>query len=246
MAKLPENAAVPTRAGVMRMRRRVVAKPHMGKTIMQAWPKPRGKQMSERQKAWVERFKYWACITKSPDAQTYDQAKAWAKDTGWFWRDVLTSAMAGKLISIIGETKITTPTVYANRITNLALTANVERDVPMSACVWDNNLFWSASPNPERIVFKAPGLYLVGWSGAFAGSATDNHNYLRLQIGPTGFLPYTTGQGILTQPVFLNSGSIWYFHAEDYVILRAGSNISQNLTHAVLWAVAITPEAIIP
>lgn len=202
--------------------------------------------MSERQKAWVERFKYWACITKAPDAQTYDQAKEWAKDSGWFWRDVLTSAMAGKLMSIKGETKITTPTVHVTRATNLSLVANVEKAIPWENEIWDNNNFWKSSPNPTRIVFKAPGLYIFGVSAAFAAIATDNHCYVHFALNGQALEGYATNQMILTQPVYVDKMLVYYFHADDYLEVYAGCSSNQTINAAWLWAVAITPEAIIP
>lgn len=241
-----EGQEPPTRAEVMALRKIAVVKPWHDMSVIQAWPRPRGRVKSARQQAWVDRFSEWACATKSPDAQTYDQAKEWARGTGWFWRDVLTSAMAGKLVGIIGETKITTPTAYLERTTNEALAAGGEEAINMTTFRWDNNGFWTLTPNPSRMLCKSPGLYLIGASAQFQANATDNHNYMRLAINGTTFLPYITGQGILTQPVFLNTMSIYYMHANDYIELRAGSSIAQTLNNAQLWIVAITPEAILP
>lgn len=246
MAKLSSEAPPPNRGDVWKMRRKAVVKPWKDLTVVQAWPRPRGRVRSARQQAWVDRFSLWACLTKTPDPRVYDQAKEWTQGTGWFWRDMMTSALAGKLIEVIGETKITTPTCYLERTTNEALAAGVEEAISMTAMRWDNNLFWSSSSNPSRMVFKAPGLYLIGASAQFQANATDNHNFLRLAINGNVFLPYVTGQGILTQPVFLNTGTIYYLHTEDYIELRAGCNIAQTLNNAQLWTVAITPEAIIP
>lgn len=245
MAKLSSESPPPNRGDVMKMRQRAVVKPWKDMTVVQKWPKPRGKVRSARQQAWVDRFSLWACVTKSPDAQTYDQAKEWTEGSGWFWRDMMVAALAGNLIETEGETKITTPTAYLERTTNEALAAGVEEAISMTAFRWDNNLFWSLSPNPTRMVFKAPGLYLVGASAQFQANATDNHNFLRLAINGTTFLPYVTGQGILTQPVFLNTVTIYYLHADDYIELRAGSSIAQTLNNAQLWTVAITPETIL-
>jgi len=230
----------------MKMRQRVVMKPHRGAIVVQKWPKKRGPFVSERQRAWIERFSLWACLVKSPDADSYNRANEWAKGTGWYWRDVLMAAMAGNLIEIVGETKITTPTVYLDRTSTLALAAGADVAVPMQVAQWDNNVFWASTPNPTRVVFKAPGLYIFGGRGNFANTSTDSQRRIWARLNGTTAFPSFTGQDIMNQPVLLGFLWVWYFHANDYIELICESSNANSLNNAQIWAVAITPEAIIP
>lgn len=200
--------------------------------------------MSARQKAWVERFKYWACITKSPDAQSYDQAKDWAKGSGWFWRDVLTSAMAGKLIEIKGETKITTPTCMIRRTIPEALAANISEVVTFQSMVWDNNNFWFSNNNPQWMRFKAPGLYLIGAYALFDNTATDKSVDLRLRLNGVTNFPLVRGQDITNNDISPQFMQPWYFHEDDYLEMTVASTVATSLLECNMWAVAITPETI--
>jgi len=230
----------------MKMRQRVVMKPHRGAIVVQKWPKKRGPFASERQRAWIERFSLWACLVKSPDADSYNRANEWAKGTGWYWRDVLMAAMAGNLIEIVGETKITTPTAYLQRTSALALAAGVESSVSMQSEVWDNNNFWTSSPNPTRMVFKSPGLYLFAGYGVFGATAGDANRALRFRLNGTDNFPFFVQQDIANTAARFGTPWLYYFHADDYIELRASSSNAVNLDSAIAWAVAITPEAIIP
>jgi len=230
----------------MKMRHRVVMKPHRGEIVVQKWPKLRGKTLSPRQQAWINRFSLWACIVKAPDADSYNRAVEWAKGTGWYWRDVLMAAMAGNLIETPGEIKITTPTVYLDRTSTLALAAGAQTPVPMSSAQWDNNNFWAATPNPSRVVIKAPGLYIFGGRGNFNNTSADANRQIFARLNGVTNFPSFTGQDIANIDVLIGFVWIWYMHADDYIELMAVSGNATDLNNAQLWAVAITPEAIIP
>jgi len=230
----------------MKMRQRVVMKPHRGAIVVQKWPKKRGPFVSERQRAWIERFSLWACLVKSPDADSYNRANEWAKGTGWYWRDVLMAAMAGNLIEIVGETKITTPTAHISRTSTLALAANVNTVVPMSLSTWDNNNFWAASPNPSRIVFKSPGLYAVNLKAQFNNTATDKRVTLNARLNGTDLFRPVEIQDISNNDVSPDNYILWYFHADEYIEVMALSTVACDLNWAEAAVVAITPEAIIP
>lgn len=230
----------------MGLRRIAQVKPWHDLAVVSTWPRPRGKVKSARQAAWVRRFSEWACATKAPDAQTYDQAKEWAKGTGWFWRDVLTSAMAGKLVMIEGETKITTPTARLHRNATEGLVANVPEVINLDAMIWDNNGFWAASPTPSRLLFKSPGLYLVGGELNFDNSATDGSRSYQLRLNGTTVIATVRGQDIANADIILPCSTIYYMHANDYLEVVATSTVTSQVNWTILWTVAITPEAILP
>jgi len=245
VAKIPFDVPQVTRAAVMKMRQRVVMKPNKGQTVVQKWPKKRGKPKSALQKAWVDRFSLVACINKSPAAQDLDAATDWAKGTGWFWRDVLTAAMNGNLFVVPGETKITTPTYYLQRTTVEALVANVQESVTLDTMTWDNNVFWNPLSNPTRIYFFAPGLYLIGMQGVFDNTATDKRVSIWPRINGVTDLPRAEIQDISNNDVAPWNTTIWYFHAGDYMEVRVLSTVSCNLNQVTCWGVAITPEGLI-
>jgi len=230
----------------MKMRQRVVMKPHRGAIVVQKWPKKRGPFVSERQRAWIERFSLWACLVKSPDADSYNRANEWAKGTGWYWRDVLMAAMAGNLIEIVGEKKITTPTAHISRTSTLALSANVNTVVPMSLSTWDNNNFWASSPNPSRIVFKSPGLYTVNLKAQFNNTSTDKRVTLNARLNGVDLFRPVEIQDISNNDVSPDNYILWYFHADEYIEVMALSTVACDLNWAEAAVVAITPEAIIP
>lgn len=230
----------------MAMRRKAQAKPWKDMTVIQSWPRPRGRVKSARQQAWVDRFALWACLTKNPDAQTYDQAKEWTKDSGWFWRDMMTSAMAGKLIEQEGETKIITPTCYLRRSTTLNLIANTEVSLGMESMSWDNNGFWTPLVQAERMLFKSPGLYLIGAQALYDNTATDKRCQLRFRMNGTANFPEVQGQDISNNDIALTMCQPWYFHANEYIELRTIATQNCGLLSAGMWCVAITPESILP
>jgi len=245
MAKIPDEVPQVTRAAVMKMRQRVVMKPHRGQTVVQKWPKKRGKPKGALQQAWVDRFSLVACFVKSPSTEEYDRARQWADGTGWFWRDVLTAAANGNLLVIPGQTKITTPTFYVGRDVVEPLAAGTAESVNFDGLEWDNNVFWALSPNPTRIVFRAPGVYLIGASPFFAASATDAQRACRFRVNGTDLLPWNSAQDIANSPIALQMVTPWYFHKDDYLELMVQSSNAINLTTAECWGIAITPEGVV-
>jgi len=245
MAKIPDEVPQVTRAAVMKMRQRVVMKPHRGQTVVQKWPKKRGKPKGALQQAWVDRFSLVACFVKSPSTEEYDRARQWADGTGWFWRDVLTAAANGNLLVIPGQTKITTPTFYVGRDVVEPLAAGTAESVNFDGLEWDNNVFWNPISNPNRLTFFAPGLYLVGADGQFNNTATDKRCSLFMRVNGTKDLPRAEGQDIANNDIGLQVASIWYFNAGDYLELRVLSTVACDLNSAHLWGVAITPEGLV-
>jgi len=245
VAKLDAPASAFTRQDVLKVRGRVVLKEYRGKAIIQLWPRRRGKKKTPLQQAWVDRFSLLARALKAPQAQTLEQAQYWTKGTGWYYRDILEVAAAGKLIQYENEVRVTTPTVKATRLSNISLAGGAFAFVPMTAIVWDNNSFWNASLNPSRLTMRASGLYIVGATvalatanaGNMAAEIWQNTNTLlaATRIAKAGVNTYVTVMGV------------GYFHANDFI--EVGIFNSANTTNYQvpnLWAVAITPEALIP
>jgi len=234
-----------TRAAVMKMRQRVVMKPYRGMTVVQKWPRKRGRTQSALQQAWVDRFSLLGCLFKSPDGQVRQQAGDWASGTGWWWRDVLTSAASGELIKVPGEIKIITPTARLTRDTIEALAANVTEAINWQTAIWDNNVFWASSPNPSRVTFRAPGLYLFGAECNFENSATDGSRALSIRANGSDLVSNVRGQDIANQDIILQAIGIYYFHENDYLEALVLSTVASQVNAAILWTIAITPEQLL-
>lgn len=246
MAKLDAPASSITRGDVLKVRRRVMLASWKGNVYLRKWPRPRGKKKTPLQQAWVDRFSYLARALKSPLPQSLDAAQMWAKGTGWYYRDVLEVAAAGKLIRFNGEPRVTTPTARVYRNAAQAVTNGAGGYLTPDAMNWDNNVFWSPTVNPSRLTFKAPGLYLVGGHTYF-NAITGGRRDMGLVVNRTTWIveDFRTPASAtaLTIPVV----SLWYFHANDY--LEAWQFVNANGVTArlgSLWAVAITPEGIVP
>jgi len=256
VAKLSAPSTAVTRQDVLKVRRRALLKSHRGEIVVQKWPRPRHHTQSPLQQAWTDRFSCLARELKSPFPWMLDDATGWAKGqeakyggpkgpTGWYYRDVLESAAYGKLIRFQGEVRVRTPTVKVTRTATQSLAANTETKLQPSAEVWDNNNFWSASVNPTRITFKSPGLYAVGAAiERTTGGTSRSFIALKDQAGNVIAIQMVDGQ---TAPVWNSLSSVYYFHANEYMELSAylltGTSTWKILN---LWAVAITPEALVP
>lgn len=68
------------------------------------WPKKRGKPRSAAQRYWVDWFKQANLLAKYADGLTQARAIALTKGTGLYPRDIMLSAMRGRLYTWIDET----------------------------------------------------------------------------------------------------------------------------------------------
>jgi len=245
VAKFDADIGAFSRRDVLKVRRRVLLTSWKGRPLIRKWPKQRGPVRSPLQKLWTDRFAHLARELKSVDPITLSVAQNMSLGTGWYYRDVLETAAYGKLIRYQDEPRVTTPTAKLTRLTNQQLTGGQFLFIPMTAALWDNNVFWSATLNPSRLTFKAPGLYLVGativLNTANAGTmAAELWHQGATVIGATRI----PKNGLST---YLSVMGIVYVHANEYVEL--GIFNSANTTQYQVpnfWAVAITPEALIP
>jgi len=235
-----------TRKDVLRLRGRLLAKTHRGRVVVQKWPRRRGRNQSQLQKAWTDAFADRARVLKDPPGPVLEAAQALAAGSGWYYRDVLETASYGKLITDGDEYRVTTPTCAFFQPTSTVLPQNVATPLPTSMQYWDNNAFRDLA-NPTRIVCKSAGLYLitavVNWT-TLVGT-TAHQQRLRVNNATTICEIDTPGTTIL--PYRQNLQAIWYFHANDYVETYVQKNNINNQVRLDLFqVVGITPEALIP
>jgi len=245
VAKVDADADAFSRADVVRARGRYQIKSRKGSVYIASWPRPRGKKKTPLQEAWVNRFKCLAEALKSPFPPILDAAVEFSKGTGWYYRDVMETAAAAKLIRQNDEIRVTTPTVMVHRTTAQNQSGSTPYLLTPNALDWDNNVFWSAVTNPDRLTIRAPGLYLIGAEVNFPNGASGAPVPFIRKNGTTILCRFYTGANgtFQTQSAF----TIAYFHALDYIQLLvdiAGSG--HNFLINNFWALAITPEAIIP
>jgi len=232
-------------AQVVKQRGRVYPRESRGQVIVQAWPKKRGQKKTVVQDAWVSYFSCVASVMKHPEPKQWDFATANKQDSRWFVRDFFFAAAAGNLIATAGETKITTPTVSVYRSSTETLTANVVKTLTPNTLEWDNNQFWNSAVNPSRITFKSPGLYLVEASCEFVG-ATAAFKYLYLfRNNEAGFIASDGGYASASGTSRYSTFRLMYFHANDYIEVRAVAASAGWTAKMSVVAVAITPEAIL-
>jgi len=246
MAKVNPGDEPMKRSDVLRARRLIHFKPLGPDIVAQKWPRPRGTPKSDVQRAWVQRFSLLACMLKVPERISFETAQQQSAGTGWFWRDELTAAASGNLIRNGDAPRVTTPTVYVRRNASLTLSAGAITPVPWDTLVWDNNVFWAASPNPTRLVCRSSGLYMFGAGCNFTlPTATGGRTLRPLFNGATvlGGQAVTATNNVVPT---LSTAWIYYFNEGEYMELTVISAQALPLTFAHMWLVAITPEGIIP
>jgi len=246
VAKLSGKPEQFKRADVLRVRRRVVLSSNRGQVYIRKWPKQRGRAASQLQQAWIDDFSMKARLLKSVNPQLLVQAQNYAKGTGWYYRDVLERAAAGKLIIEQEEHKITTPSCSFFSPNKTAVVQNVETYIATQASYWDNNSFRDAA-FPTRMVFKAPGLYLIGAEFVWNPSAGTSMMFHRIWANRTYILAGQSRPGIAINDQSETLVGVWYFHANEYAecsVLK--NNAGNQVWLRNFWAVGITPESLIP
>lgn len=214
-----------------------------GGLAAQANPTPH--KQSKVEKAWSLQFACFANWTKTPDPRAFDYATDASDGTGWYYRDVLHSALSGKLILIKPENRVTTPTARVKRAAAQALTIGVPLALTPDSAEWDNNVFWNPLAQQSRLTIRSPGVYLIGgWCQFSAVTAGRRDAYLRLNGTTvlTGSWTHAASANVLAlEPV-----TIWYFNDNDYLEMVALSSVAGVTALArALWVVAITPETVI-
>lgn len=245
-----------SRQDVLKVRRRVTLRENNGQVIVSKWPRQRGPAKSPLQRAWIDRFTCTAKAFSSPEPRTRDAAEHWAKTidvksaspikgSGWFYRDVLVRAANNDLIQDNEEVRVKTPTFRLYRDAAQTIPSGQTITLQPNQFQWDNNSFWSPTLNPTRATFKAPGLYMVGFQISFGGGS-NGARYASLRINGATTEDFAATFTTNSSGSDVNLVTLKYFHANDYVEVRASSALANNTARLLaLWAVAITPEALI-
>lgn len=205
---------------------------------------PHGHRSEGPQSAWIFDFTCKAQWSKIPDPRAFEESRAFTQDTGWYYRDMIHSAMSGKLFSS-PEERVTTPTA---RVTRDAAAQAVGNGVTVTLTPdreeWDNNFFWNPDLNQTRLTVRSKGVYLVGGNANFNG-ITGGRRELQLWVNNERHINLDAVSCANTQPVALSGFSIWYFDELDYLELRVFQNVA-GVTALLrsLWMVAITPEGV--
>jgi len=267
MAKVSHEKPLSRRV-VVKTRGFIVHKNYKGKQpYVQKWPKRRGPQKNPKVKVWIEHFSKWADWSKQPDPCAVATAKDLVPTTGYWTRDVIHRAGSGKinhhrpkvpLSSPLpylflhppskryeGPPRVITPTVFLKRTTDQNMVANVSAPLEFTSKVWDNNAFWDMASHPERITFRADGIYLLM---AEVKSVTGSGNYRTAawlhQNGDV--LAFDEQQNPLGFGSTMHVIVPYFFYAGEYCELWGFSNGSSD-KFKVNWAsvMAITPEGVL-
>jgi len=223
----------------------VVLSSYKSTIYVRARPKPVKKPLSPNRQAWVDNFKLIARLSKTPDPRAFNEATALAKGTNWYYRDVLETAMSGKLIRYEDEVRVTTPTARLERTATQAITLNTDTPIDMDGVVWDNNAFWDSGSNPSRITVRSPGLYLLGGNLYYQDTTASGHRLAFLRVNGSVQIANVSLLVNANLTKQLDVIGLYYFHANDYVELCARSSVNSVVVALNFWAVAITPEALL-
>jgi len=205
---------------------------------------PRSHPKSESEAAWICAFSGMANNSKRPTPQDFNEASAATADTGWYYRDLIHTAMAGKLILGCEGLKITTPTVKVKELAEEVLTAGVSKVLTPDTKLWDNNYFWEPILHPTRIYFRSCGVYAVGCRVDYT-AASGQYRTTWLRQNGTDTIAISRIPAPTSQTVFTNVFGLFYFDPMDYIEVLAQTNqAGSNATLRELWAMAITPEQV--
>jgi len=212
--------------------------------IVSVQKNPRSHPKSEAEAAWICAFSNIARYTKVPTPQDFNQASADVADTGWYYRDMIHTAMAGKLILGCEGLKITTPTVKVKELAAEVLTSGVAKVLTPDTKLWDNNYFWEPILHPTRIYFRSCGVYAVGARVDYT-AVSGQYRTTWLRLNGTDTIAITRIPVPTSQTCFTNVFGLFYFDPMDYIEVVAQTNqAGSNATLQELWAMAITPEQV--
>jgi len=266
MAKVTHEKPLDRRV-VVKTRGFIVHQNYKGKRpYVQKWPKRRGPQKKPQVKVWIEHFAKWSNWSKQPDPCAVATAADLVPGSGYWTRDVIHRAGSGKinhhrpnvpLSSPLpylflhppskryeGPPKVITPTTLLHRAAGQFITTGGFRDVIPDVKTWDNNAFWDPASHPERLTFRADGLYFIYANLQFTGgSGYGVHAHFEDQAAT--WFGATNGQNVGGWEAWINPFFIYYFYAGQYVSLKTivGANCTYNLKE--LGVMAITPETLI-
>jgi len=206
--------------------------------------KPRPHKPSPVENAWIQQFSCIANFTKAPWSGDFNNSTDLQDQTGWYWRDVLHSAISGKLLGDPAK-RVTTPTARVFRSGMEALTSGVVKVLTPNDRVWDNNFFWDESANQSRLTVRSSGVYLIGAQVEFT-NISGGRRVVQLIVNGSAIV----GDQSVTQAnanlARLTPVTLWAFNEGDYVEAAAFANVaSVQAELEAFWILAITPEGVL-
>ena len=214
-----------------------------GSLIIQSTPKPH--QQSPLERLWVSNFTCLAQFTKAPWGGDYNRAQELQDQTGWYWRDVIHSALSGKLLGDPGK-RVTTPTARVKRSGFEALTNGVLKALTPNDKDWDNSFFWDPVTNPSRLTVRNAGVYLVGCQLEF-NAVSGGRRVAILRVNGTTVAGDQSIGAVASNLVRVDPCTLWAFNAGDYIEACGFANTTGvQVELENFWILAITPEAVTP
>ncbi len=267
MARIHPQSMV-KRWQVLRSRQIVHWRSYKGQIIYASkWPIKRGKPKSKLQKAWVDNFTLLAKRSKNSDPCALIIAQELAAKTGWFYRDVLETALSGKLIYNSGNRgrvgpiprifidqpdkmhsgapRVTTPTVSVIGGTPVAVPVGSCLTLGIADTEWDNNSFWNRAAGDDFLEVKSSGLYFCFAEIEF-NTLYAYAECIRMLLNGTQEIANNTVSSANNLPGHAQIFRPWYFVAGDTVQLCVETNFGGPTARIKYFGlVGMTPEAII-
>jgi len=175
-----------------------------------------------------------------------DNAEQMMSGPGVYWRDVLHSAMSGKLILAAGVFRITTPTADIYNSAPQALSTWAWDTLSANNKHWDNYTWWNAAVHPSRLTAKEAGLFLVLGSVYFPDTTATIKAIKLIRNGADTNYDVIVSYNAPPESG-LNLTALVYLDPTDYLELQAlhsGAGAHARLDHFAI--VAITPESVTP
>jgi len=213
-----------------------------GALILQKKPRPH--EPSRVEFAWVSNFSCIARFTKAPWSGDFNEAHNLQDQTGWYWRDVIHSALSGKLIGDPRK-RVTTPTARVFRTGMESLVSGQLKALTPNDTDWDNNFFWDPVSNSTRLTIRSKGVYLVGCQIEY-NAVSGGRRVAILRVNGTTVIGDQSIGAVASNLVRVDPMTVWAFNENDYVEACAFANASGVQAELEnFWVVAITPEAVI-
>jgi len=213
--------------------------------IVRVQKNPNKPRLSPVTGRWVCAFSNAARISKVPEPRQFNEASTITADTGWYYRDAITSGIFGKLLTGPRGQRITTPTAQVNRSSFEALTANTLKNLTPNTKVWDNNVFWNPLANSDRLTIRSSGLYIFSASFSYTGG-TGGYQYSDIANQDGLVLAFDQRSRTATNGNSISVFGMYYFNANDYIRARGFSTVASTTVQLAWFNIcAITPETLI-
>jgi len=125
---------------------------------VRAWPKKRGRPKSALQLYWVDWFRQANALAKLADNYTLARAIELTKNTGWYPRDIILKAMAGRLYTWTDSTGWTYYSMAA--ITDISKTLDILAQTVGSLLVRHSDRWKAPAPGilSDVLISQGPGV----------------------------------------------------------------------------------------